>query len=118
MPAYQHGRGCRQLVDGPTHKAGNRLDLVLPDVPGVVDVRLVAPIGKSDHSAIRVDLTVEQQVPEFSVRREVYLKGRVHWNAVRDDLASTSWGDVYRSPELEVAFADVWKLFVVVFQQK
>ena len=53
-----------------------------------------------------MDLTLEQRVPEFSVRKEVYLKGRVHWDAVRDDLASTSWGDVYRSPEPDLVFTD------------
>ena len=94
-------------MDGPTHAYGNRLDLVLTDVPGVVDVKVCAPIGRSDHCALRVDLTLKQQVPQFSVRREVYLKGRVCWDAVRDDLAAISWGAVYRSPEPEVAFADV-----------
>ena len=73
----------------------------------MVDVQVRAPIGSSDHRALRVDLTLEQQVPQFSVRKEVYLKGRVCWDAVRDDLAAASWGDVYRSPEPEVAFADV-----------
>ena len=29
--------GCEQLVRGPAHIAGNRLDLVMTDVPDIVD---------------------------------------------------------------------------------
>ena len=54
-----------------------------------------------------MDLILEQQVPQFSVRKEVYLKGRVCWDAVRDDLDAASWGAVYRPPEPEVAFSGV-----------
>ena len=46
-PTDGHGRaafdfanlsGCDQLVDCPTHVSGNCLDLLLTDVPGVVNV--------------------------------------------------------------------------------
>ena len=46
-PTDRHGRdahdfsnlsGCEQLVRGPTHIAGNRLNLVMTDVPAIVDV--------------------------------------------------------------------------------
>ena len=42
---------CQQLVAGPTHSAGNPLDLVLTDVPGVVSVVVSPPVGRSDHSS-------------------------------------------------------------------
>ena len=29
--------GCEQLVLGPTHIAGNRLDLIMTDAPDIVD---------------------------------------------------------------------------------
>ena len=41
---------CQQLVAGPTHSAGNPLDLVLTDVPGVVSVVVSPSVGRSDHS--------------------------------------------------------------------
>ena len=44
--------GCRQLVEGPIHDSGNILDLVITDVPCVVDVQVLSPIGKSDHAAL------------------------------------------------------------------
>ena len=39
--------GCDQLVVGPTHARDGTLDLLLTDVPGLVRVAVVAPIGKS-----------------------------------------------------------------------
>ena len=42
--------GCDQLVVGPTHARGGTLDLLMTDVPDLVWVAVVAPIGNSDHS--------------------------------------------------------------------
>ena len=36
--------GCEQFVRCPTHIAGNRLDLVMMDVPGIVDVFVGTPM--------------------------------------------------------------------------
>ena len=41
--------GCDQLVVGPTHARGGTLDLMMSDVPDLVRVSVVAPIGNSDH---------------------------------------------------------------------
>ena len=43
--------GCDQLVVGPTHARGGTLDLLMTDVPDLVRVAVVAPIGNSDHSS-------------------------------------------------------------------
>ncbi len=48
---------CSQLVVGPTHLAGNRLDLVLTDVQDIEKVTTMAPLGTSDHSAITIQRT-------------------------------------------------------------
>ena len=37
--------GCDQLVVGPTHARGGILDLLVTDVPDLVRVAVVAPIG-------------------------------------------------------------------------
>ena len=42
--------GCEQLVRWPTHSAGNRLDLVMTDVPDIVDVFVGTPLVTSDHT--------------------------------------------------------------------
>ena len=44
--------GCDQLVVGPTHARGETLDLLMTDVPDLVQVAFVAPIGNSDHSSV------------------------------------------------------------------
>ena len=46
--------GCDQLVVGPTHARGGTLDLLITDVPDLVRVAIVAPIGNSDHSSLHV----------------------------------------------------------------
>ena len=42
--------GCDQLVIGPSHACGGTLDLLISDVPDLVWVAVVAPLGSSDHS--------------------------------------------------------------------
>ena len=42
--------GCDQLVVSPTHACGGTLDLLMTDVPDLVRVDVVAPMGNSDHS--------------------------------------------------------------------
>ena len=42
--------GCDQLVVGPTHARGGILYLLMTDVPDLIQVAVVGPIGNSDHS--------------------------------------------------------------------
>ena len=44
--------GCYQLVVSPTHARGGILDLLMTDVPDLIQVAVVAPIGNSDHSSV------------------------------------------------------------------
>ena len=53
--------GCDQLVVGPTHSRGGTLDL-LTDVPDLVQVAVVAPIGNSDHSSLSAVILMAQAV--------------------------------------------------------
>ena len=65
--------GCAQLVVGPTHVRGGTLDL-LTDVPDIVRVASVAPIGNSDHSSLSAVISMAQAVPNLFVSRKVFLK--------------------------------------------
>ena len=60
--------GYEQLVRGPTYVAGNRHDLVMTDVPDIVDVVIGTLLGTSDHCFVSCVLRVEQSVPEYNVR--------------------------------------------------
>ena len=44
--------GCDQLVVGPTHARGGILDLLITDVPDLIQFAVVPPIGNSDHSSL------------------------------------------------------------------
>ena len=54
---------CDQLVVGPTYACGGRLHPLLTDVPDLVWVVLIAPIGNSDHSSLSAVISMVQAVP-------------------------------------------------------
>ena len=94
---FSEAAGCEQLVNEPTHVHGNRLDLLLTDVPGLVSVEVLGPIGTSDHSALSVKLQLSQSFPEFTVEKEVFLKNRVDWDRVALDVRNMCWTDIFAS---------------------
>ena len=69
---------CSQLVNGPTHRAGGVLDLVLTNVPDLCDVHVHGNVGKSDHASLGVALNLSPAVAGFDVARRVPLKSRVN----------------------------------------
>ena len=56
--------GCDLLIQRPTHRSGNAIDLIFTDVPGVVTSNVGIPIGTSDHSFVSAVIRTEQVVPE------------------------------------------------------
>ena len=74
--------GCNQLVVGPTHARGGTLDLLMTDVPDLVWVAVVAPIGNTDHSSLSAVISMAQAVPNLCVSRKVFLKHQGNWNTV------------------------------------
>ena len=78
--------GCDQLVIGPTHARGGTLDLLMSDVPDLVQVTVVEPLGSSDHSSLSTAISMAQAVPGLCVSRKVFLKHRVNWTAVCDAI--------------------------------
>ena len=73
--------GCDKLVVGPTHERGVP-DLVWVDVPDLVRVDVVAPIGNSDHCSLSAVISMAQAVPNLCIRRKVFLKHQINWNTV------------------------------------
>ena len=91
-PTDQQGRdglnlcnlaGCDQLVRCPTHIAGNKLSLVMMDVPDIVDVFVGSPLGTSDHCLVSCVVRVEHSVSEYNARSTVFLRHRTNWEGVR-----------------------------------
>lgn len=86
-------------MSGPTHQAGNCLDLVLSDAPDVVIVEVKAPLGSSDHSSISIQLNLRQSVPLYTVTKDVYLKTRVSWNSVGGEVSNIHLGTILRNSD-------------------
>ena len=57
--------GYDQLVVGPTHARGGKLDHLMTDVPDLVRAAVVAPIGNLDHSSLSAVISMAQAVPNF-----------------------------------------------------
>ena len=64
--------GCDQLVVGRTYASGGTLDLLMTDVPDLVRVAIVSPMGNSDHSSLSAVISMAQAVPNLSVSRKVF----------------------------------------------
>ena len=73
---------CEQLITEPTHKNGNRLDLVFTDVPAIVNAKVSEFIGSSDHCAIEMVVSVNQYIPNATIEKRIWLKSRANWDAV------------------------------------
>ena len=63
---WRHGiavSGSDQFVVGPTHAHGGTFHLPMTDVPYLVRIAVVAPIGNSDHSLLSAIISMDQAVP-------------------------------------------------------
>ena len=87
--------GCDQLVVGPTHASGGTLELLMTDVPDLVRVAVVAPIGYSDHSSLSAVISMAQAVPNLCVSRNVFLKHQVNWNTVCGAIRELPWRNIW-----------------------
>ena len=91
--------GCEQLVRCPSHIAGNRLDLVMTDVPGIVDVVVYTALSTSDHCFVSCVLRVEQSVPEHNVRSTVFLKHLINWDIVCSAVRRLTRSQILKSAD-------------------
>ena len=63
-------------------------DLVMTDVPDIVDVIIGTPLCTLDHCFISCGFHVEQSVLEYNVRSTVFLKHRTNRNSVGSAVKS------------------------------
>ena len=87
--------GFDQLVIGPTHARGGTLDLLMTDVPDLVQVAVVAPLGISDHSSLSIAILMAQAIPNLCVSKKVLLKHRVNWSTVCDAIGVLPWRSIW-----------------------
>ena len=89
--------GCDQLVVGTTHARGGTLDLLMTDVPDLVRVAVVVPIGNSNHSSLSAVISMAQTVPNLCVSRKVFLKHQVNWNTICGAIQELPWRNIWLS---------------------
>ena len=58
-------------------------------------VTVVAPIGRSDHSSLSIVVATSQAVPNLCMKKEVFLKSRVNWDAVRAAVGALPWRSIW-----------------------
>ena len=92
---FSTASGCDQLVIVPTHAHGLTLDLLMTNVPDLVRVAVVAPLGSSDHSSLSIAISMAEAIPNFCVSRRVLLKHRVNWSAVCDAIGVLPWRSIW-----------------------
>ena len=69
----------------------------MTDVPDLIQVAVVAPIGNSDHSTFSAVISTEQAVPSLCVSRKVFLKHQVNWNTVCSAMRDLPWRNISSS---------------------
>jgi hypothetical protein len=89
--------GCDQLVIGPTHVRGGTLDLLMTDVPDLVQVSVLAPVGRSDHSTLSVRVSSASSVPNLCESRSVFMKRQVNWDTVGDAVRELPWHTIWKT---------------------
>ena len=103
----QHGRAasefctaadCVQLIQEPTHISGNRLDLVFTDVPAIVEAKVSECLGTSDHCSIRMDISVNQYIPNATIERRVWLKSRADWIRCEESCQALNVSEAISDP--------------------
>ena len=76
---------------------GGTLDLLMADVPDLILVAVVSPIGNSDHSSLSAVISTAQAVPNLCVSRKVFLKHQVNWNTVCGAIWERPWCNIWLS---------------------
>ena len=96
------------MVVGPTHAR----DLLMTDVPDLVRVAVVAPVGNSDHSSLSAVISMAQSVPNLCVSRKVLLKHQVNWNTVCGAIWELPWRNILLSDNPVEVLSEHFSLLV------
>ena len=95
-----------QVVDRPTHRAGNILDIILTNNPEMlISVEVTpAPTTSSHHSVIAGTLMGDQNLvlPDGPLKREKFDQINLHrndtnWTQIKTTLASANWTELFEN---------------------
>ena len=94
--------GLSQLVNGPTHIKGNRLDLIMCDIPNLCsEVQIEAQVGVSDHYLLSTSIALSP-IQETTAPRMVWIYSKADWDGLREELGGANWNQMLNpnNPEL------------------
>ena len=99
--------GLTQIVNGPTHKLGNCLDLIMTDAPNLLSsIEIDSEIGTSDHYTVKAAFEVSS-LSESSPPRYVWLYKKADWDGLRCELAATPWNELLNKDDPETSCSNV-----------
>lgn len=104
--------GHTQLIDNPTHKSGNTLDLVFTNVP--ILFKNLKTLGQnefclSDHFGISFDIEIDVKLKKLP-KRKGYNYRKADWNGLNRALSGVNWSRVLDSRDLHTS----WPLFKTI----
>ena len=67
----------------------------MTDVPDLVRVTVVVPIGNSDHASLSAVISMAQAVSNLCVSRKAFLKHHVNWNTVYGAIRDLPWPNIW-----------------------
>ena len=88
----------------PSHISGNRLDLVMTNVPDIVDVVVGTRLRTSDHCFVSCVLHVEQSVLEYNVNSTVLSQHRMNLDSVHSAVRSFTYSTLLKQADPLVMF--------------
>ena len=108
--------GHSQLVNDPTHKSGNTLDLLFTNIPGLVNNLKVLDQNEfclSDHFAITFDVSIQVKYKSFP-KRKVYNYSKGDYLGLNQDLHNINWDVVFAINDPCIAW-DRFKHILITF---
>ena len=96
-----------QIVDGPTHQSGNRLELIVIDAPNMISTTAIDHnIGTSDHYLVQA-LLEASPLSETPSPRQVWLCNKADWDGLRNKLAAAPWSTCLNKDNPEEACSKI-----------
>ena len=98
--------GHTQLINHPTHKSGNILDLVFTNIPSLIKNVRVLEHNESclaDHFGITLDLDLEVKLRKMP-RRRTYNYRKANWAGLNFELRRVSWNLVIDNVDPHIAW--------------
>ena len=77
------------------HARGGTLDLLMTNVPDLVQVAVIAHIGNLDHFSLSAVMSLAQEVPNFCVSKKFFFKHHFNWNTVGGEKQDLPWHNIW-----------------------